>query len=300
MSPVTRPIDGSFAHEVIGLRLWERQYESTLAALRALWSDVGLLVFRRQALTEDELAGFAAAFGRLQAPARADWASPGQADIGYISNLKHQDGRDIGGLGVGPLEWHTDQSYLAEPATGALLHAVEVPRAGGATHWANLDLAYRALPDALRRAVDGQSAVFSYARRMSSFGYARNLLGAGDDPAAVIAELRRRVPDVVHALTLVHPVSGRRALYLDPTTTAEVVGLTPDDGAALLRALAEHATRPEHVYAHHWQPGDLVLWNNAFLLHRRDDFDPSHPRLLKRATLHVAADRHFVPRGRAA
>jgi len=284
----TRQIDDSFALEILDVRLWESQSRDTLEALRDLWAEAGVLVFRRQALTEDELTEFSAAFGKPERIARSDWASLNRPEVTIISNLKDADNKSIGGLGQGELAWHTDQSYIADPATGAMLYALELPRDGGATSWANLNRAYEALPERLRRAVEGRTGVFSYAKRLA---------GYQSDDSAVTDEIRRKTPDVTHPLVHAHPVTGRKALYFDPTTTTGVVGLSDEDGAALLAELAAFATQQAFVYRHDWQVGDVVMWDNGFLLHRRDDFEPSQRRFLKRTTIALPRDRHFVPTG---
>ena len=284
----TRQIDGSFALEILEVRLWEPQSRATLEAVRDLWAEAGVLVFRRQVLNEDELTGFSAAFGKPERIARTDWASLNRPEITIISNLKDANNKGIGGLGQGELAWHTDQSYIADPATGAMLYALELPRDGGATSWANLNRAYDALPDRLRQAVEGRIGVFSYAKRLA--GYQSN-------DSAVTDEIRRKTPDVTHPLVHVHPVTGRKALYFDPTTTVGVVGLPDSEGTALLDELAAFAIRPAFVYRHQWQVGDVVMWDNGFLLHRRDDFEPTQWRFLKRTTIALPRDRHFVPTG---
>ena len=284
----TRQIDDSFALEILDVRLWEPRGRDTLDALRDLWAEAGVLVFRRQALTEDELTEFSAAFGKPERIARSDWASLNRPEVTIISNLKGADNKSIGGLGQGELAWHTDQSYIADPATGAMLYALELPRDGGATSWANLNRAYEALPEHLRGAVEGRTGIFSYAKRLA--GYQSN-------DSAVTDEIRRKTPDVTHPLVHTHPVTGRKALYFDPTTTTGVVGLSDEDGAALLAELAAFATQQAFVYRHNWQVGDVVMWDNGFLLHRRDDFEPSQRRFLKRTTIALPRDRHFVPTG---
>jgi taurine dioxygenase len=104
-------LDNRFAREVVGRRLWERQDDQTIDELRALWALHPVLVFRRQALSEDEPADFSARFGPLELTVRTDWASPVRPEVGVISNLKDAKGKPIGGLGDGELQWHSDQSY---------------------------------------------------------------------------------------------------------------------------------------------------------------------------------------------
>src|SRR5436853_7920399 len=107
----TRLLDKRIACEVIGLQLWERVDDRTIGELRALWARHPVLVFRRQALSEDELADFSALFGPLERVVRTEWVSPVRPEIGLISNLKDAQGKPIGGLGDGEIQWHSDQSY---------------------------------------------------------------------------------------------------------------------------------------------------------------------------------------------
>ena len=278
------PVDGQFAFEVRGLDLWRALSQDIVDALEKAWSSQGVLVFRRQALSEEELVAFSGRFGAPDRIVRNDWAGSHPAVI-QISNMKNSEGRSIGGLGSGELGWHTDQSYVANPATGSVLYMVEMPRDNANTYWANLHLAYEALPAATKRRIEGLRAVYDYVRRQSTY----------DDEKPMSEELRRRTPPVAHPLVNTHPVTGHKSLYLDPTTTVGIDGLPEAEGRALLDELNDHATRPEFVYAHRWQIGDLVMWDNGFLLHRRDPFDPRQNRLLKRTTIRLSPERHIVP-----
>jgi taurine dioxygenase len=284
----TRPLGNSFAVEVIGLRLWERQDDQTIGELHALWVHHPVLVFRRQALSEDELADFSARFGPLERIVRTEWASPVRPEVGVISNLKDAQARPIGGLGDGEIQWHSDQSYILNPATGAMLYALELPPEGGTTSWVDLCAAYADLPDRLKRAVEGRRAVFSYAKRLAGY--------QGVD-RVISKEAKRKTPPILHPMVHTHPVTGRRALYLDSTTTVGIEGMDEVSGSALLDEIYEFATRPEFVYCHHWQIGDAVLWDNGFTMHRREPFDSSARRLMKRTTIFLAPERHIVPAG---
>ena len=283
----TRPIENGFARELPGLRLWEPLDDFTCDKLRELWARHPVLVVRRQALSERELADFSALFGPLERVVRTEWASPVVPEVGLISNLKDGRAQPIGGLGDGELQWHSDQSYMANPATGAGLYAVEIANQGGRTYWANLIDAYTALPESLKQAVEGKNAVFRYQKRLNLY--------KGDDQK-LPEEGRKRTPDVIHPLVHTHPLTGKKALYLDPTTSIGIVGMPDLDANQLLDELAELATRPEFVYAHDWQVGDTLLWSNGFLLHRRDPFPPTERRLMKRTTIHLPADQHIVPK----
>jgi taurine dioxygenase len=288
MTLESRPIDDSFAREVVGLRLWEPLDNRIVDRLRELWPQHPVLVFRRQALSERELAQFSAHFGPLERVVRTEWASPVVPEVGLISNLKDGQSRPIGGLGEGEIQWHSDQSYMMQPATGAMLHAIELPPDGGTTSWVDLSAAYGGLPDRLKRRVEGRRAVFSYVKRLA---------GYQSVDRTISEETTRKTPPVLHPLVHTHPATGKTALYLDATTTIGIEGMDEASGSALLDEVYACATRPEFVYRHRWQVGDIVMWDNGLTMHRREPFDPEARRLMKRTTIFLARERHIVPEG---
>ena len=146
--------------------------------------------------------------------------------------MRNGRGESIGGLGAGELDWHTDQSYVTNPSTGSMLYMVEMPPAGGRTWWANLKLAWEALPDATKRRIEPLHVVYDYLLRQSTY----------DDEAPMSEELRRRTPPVSHPLVNVHPVTGEKALYLDPVTAAGIEGWPEDEGRELLADEAPFGT----------------------------------------------------------
>ena len=288
----TRALHPTLAREVIGLKLWESPDEATVAALRDLYARYGVLVFRRQALSERELADFCALLGPLERTVRSDWASPGVPEVTVLSNLKDGLGRNIGGLGDGELQWHSDQSYMLTPATGAALYALELPPEGGETFWVDLRAAYAGLPSRLRAQLTGKRGVFDYAKRLAGYGR--------DSDAKISEETRRLTPPVTHALVRAHPETGERSLYLDSTTTIGIDYMDTTSGMALLDEVYRAATRDEFVYAHQWQVGDLVVWDNGVTMHRRTPFDPGARRLMKRMTMTLDRYRHVIPDGKLA
>jgi taurine dioxygenase len=288
MSLQTRPLHPTLACEITGLALWERPEPKTVAALRDLWARYGVLAFRRQALSEAEVAAFSAWFGPLERIIRTDWASPAVPEIGVISNLRDGQSRPIGGLGDGEIQWHSDQSYMQHPATGAVLYALELPPEGGRTSWVDLRAAYAALPDELKHAIEGRRGVFDYTKRLA---------GYQERDRTISEEARRKTPPVSHPLVHTHPVTGEKALYLDSTTTVGIEGMDAAAGLALLDRIYEAATQPAHIYTHSWQVGDLLLWDNGFTMHRREPFDPAARRLMKRSTIILEPERHIVPFG---
>jgi taurine dioxygenase len=284
-----KSINGSWVKEVLGVNLWEGISSEDLEKIYAEWAKLGVLVFRRQALSEKELVAFSALFGSTEPTVRKDWASPTTPEIVLISNLKDVNNNHIGMPGSGDLDWHTDQSYVLSPATGAALYAIDIPTDGGGTWWANLQDAYAALPVNLKRRVEGKRAIFSYAKRLSGY----------DEKARVVSEeVKRKTPDVTHPIVNKNPITGRDCLYLDPGTTIGIEGMSQAEGKALLDELTAFATKPQFTYRHDWQVGDVVLWDNGFMLHKRDEYESSQRRFHKRTTIRLSPERNIVIEGK--
>ena len=281
-------LQDTFAHEVLDLNLWKDLDERTLNRLRIAWRRHGVLLFRRQSLSESELVRFFSHFGKSEVIVRTDWQSRNRDEVIHISNMKDASGRSIGGLGSGELDWHSDQSYMTHPATGALLYMVEMPNEGGATYWANLQQAYDALNEETRSQIADLEAIYDYAKRQSSY----------DDEAPLSASLRSKTPPVLHPLVCINPQTSRQSLYIDPSTMVGISGVSAKKGAALLAQLSAHATQPCFVYTHHWQIGDVVMWDNGQVLHRRDHFGEATPRWLKRLTCQLSPEHHLIPASR--
>jgi len=286
-----QPIDShAFAREVIGAQLWRGFKLADLEQIRGAWAEAGVIVFRRQALSEQELVNFSCCFGTPQIVHRRDWISPEHPEVIFISNLHDREGNNIGLAGTGDLEWHTDQSYILSPTTGSVLYGVEIPNdGGGSTWWANLRLAYAALPADLKATIEGKRAVFDYLRRWST--------GYEEGARSLTEDMRQKTPPVTHALVQVHPVTGCKSLYFDPWTVTGIVGMESEAAMDILQRLQEFTTRPEFTYEHKWQVGDVVMWDNGFMLHRRDAYNPNQRRFHKRTTIALSPKRHIVPKG---
>lgn len=284
-----QPIEGTFAREVTGVSLWKGLQPDELERARQAWIDSGVLVFRRQSLSESELVAVTRMFGQPHVVHRTDWISPEHPEVILVSNLKDQAGKQIGMPGSNDLEWHTDQSYVANPATGAMLYAVEIPNdGGGQTWWTNMRLAYAELSPGMRAQCEGRRAILSYVKRLA---------GYNEQAKQVTEDMLRKTPPVAQPLVYTHPETGARSIFLDPTTTIGIEGMETGEAMAFLDKLVQACTQPQMVYKHKWQVGDVVLWDNACTMHRRDEYESAQRRFLKRTTLHLPPERHIIPRG---
>ena len=219
-----------------------------------------LLVFRGQSLTEEQQVCFSLYFGD-PAPHVRDQRERPVPEIFVISNVS-ENGEAIGALGSGELTFHSDLSYLPCPGSFSIVYAVEVPRVGGDTQWANAYAAYDALSSKTKERVVALTAVHRH----------------GED------EQNPALP-AAHPVVVTHPDTKRRATFVNPQFTRYIEGVSKEESDVLLDSLLRHVTRPEFVWTHKWQPGDLVVWDNRCTMHRREPFDATERRILKRTQI---------------
>jgi taurine dioxygenase len=263
--------------EVTGLDLSRPLDDATFAMIKDAWHQHLVLVFRDQALTDPGLERFSAHLGALdRKPVYTDEVLDTTTSdyVCVISNVK-VDGKPIGDLGDGEAVWHTDMSYNALPPMAAALYALEIPAAGGETGFANMYLAYETLPAALRTRVEKLTCKHD-ATRNSAGGLRRGMQDVTDPSAS---------PGTPHPMVRTHPETGRNALYLGRRRHAYIVGLPLRESEALLDEIWAHATQPQFSWHHTWRLGDLVLWDNRCVMHRRNPFDPAARRVMHRTQI---------------
>ena len=251
--------------------------DADFTVIHRAWLDHLVLLFRGQQLTDEELIAFSRRFGDL------DWAPvqetgrrfvAGHPEIYVVSNVI-ENGVPIGSLGAGEAVWHTDMSYLEDPPKASMLYALEVPAAGGNTYFCNMYRAYELMPDALRQRI--ARLHLKHDGTYNSGGYVRQGVTAVDDPM--------NSAGMYHPLACTHPETGRRALYLGRRRNAYVGGLPLAESEALLDELWSFAERAEVAWGHTWRVGDVVLWDNRCVMHRRDPFDADSRRILHRTQI---------------
>src|SRR5438128_9909434 len=219
------------------------------ARILKAFSDHHFVVFPGQALTREQQYAFARNFGEVEPSGQ-----PGskRREVAHVISNLDKDGNPIdrSSSPVSNYRWHTDKSWHAVPPSMTMLYGVEVPPNGGDTECANTRLGYAALPVATKPRIAGWRVVFCWG------------VSGGKSVAAV-----RDDPPVDHPLVRTHPDTGQRALYLG-NHASHILGMPEAEGAAILEGLLRHTTQRQFVYAHRWQRGDLVMWDNRCLLHR--------------------------------
>ncbi|CAB3768248.1 TauD/TfdA dioxygenase family protein [Paraburkholderia humisilvae] len=251
--------DAPLGAEVIGLDLSQPLADDDFARIHRAHLDYHVLVFRDQRITPDEHVAFSRRFGPLQKHVLHQFALPGHPEMLIVSNIV-ENGKPIG-LGDAGHFWHSDLSYKEKPSLGSLLHAQELPAEGGDTLFANMHLAYDALPAHLRNTVAGLRAEHTYLAR-----YAELQARSPWRPNLTAAQIAEVKP-VVHPVVRTHPETGRKAIFVSEHFTTRIVGLPEDESRALLDELFAHSVRAQFVYRHQWRDHDMVFWDNRSLMH---------------------------------
>ena len=266
-----RPLAPQIGAEIAGIDLSRPLAGETFEAIESAWHAHCVLLFRGQTLTEAQQVAFSERFGALSKLALMKFKDRHPA-VMFVSNIR-ENGELIGALPDGEMFFHSDQCYVERPAKATLLYAIEIPSQGGNTLFANTYRAYETLPDALQRKIEGR-------RAMNIAEY-----NIGTINSSAIERLNG--PDAntkryAHPMVRTHPVTGRKALYVNRLLTAYVEGMPREESEAVLKALFDHQEQAGFVYEHVWQPGDLVIWDNRCTVHARTNFDASERRLLRR------------------
>lgn len=271
------PISAPIGSEVSGINLANDLDHSTINEIRDLWSERLVLTFRNQSLDDDALIRFSRNFGELDPPGPNPYGRPINPDnplINIISNIK-KEGEPIGNLGDGEAVWHADLTYVDTPPKGAILHAHELPPDGGNTYFANMYAAYDALDDDTKALIDGKKAIHDGSRNSAG------MLRKGYDTITDVTQ----TPGAHQPLVRTNPKTGKRCLFLGRRPYSYILGMEVEASEALLDRLWAHASDMRFAMTHVWEMGDVIMWDNLSVLHKRDAFDPSTRRRLHRTQL---------------
>jgi taurine dioxygenase len=271
------PLSKAVGAEIRGVELSQPLNDGTFAAIYQAWLDYGVLLFRDQRMTVADQVAFSRRFGELDiSPPQENGQKsvPEFPELFIISNVI-ENGELIGSLGSGELVWHMDMTYFDTPPKAICLRALEVPEYGGNTGFLNAYKAYEEMPEALRVRIEGLT--IKHDATHNSAGYLRSGL---DELADITTS-----PGAIHPIVLTHPESSRKNLYLGRRPYAYIPGLSIEDSEALLDELWAWIDQPQFYWHHQWRNGDILLWDNRCIIHRRDAFDSSARRILHRTQI---------------
>ena len=274
-----RALHPALGAEVRGIDLGRPLDAAAFRAVHDAWMAHLVLVFPAQAISDSQHVAATRQFGEPEIFHQTILKSTRMPEIFRVANVG-EDGTLLpaGDVTVNQLSltrlWHTDSSYRPVPAMGSLLHGIEVSRSGGATCFTNMYAVYDALPDRLKRQVEGR-------RARHDFGHLQTL-----QKLKPLTEAERAaMPPVWQPMVRRHPVTGRKSLYISPIYHDAVEGLDTDAANALIEELATFAGRSEFVYEHRWETDDVVLWDNRCTMHRVTPYDPGERRVMHRTTI---------------
>jgi len=264
----------------IGVDLSRPIDDATFGEIETAFHDNIVVFFRRQNLSNEQHIAFSRRFGELEIHIVKKYLLPGYPEILLVSNIKNEAGEHIGLADAG-FTWHSDVSYRQFPSRCSLLYAKEVPERNGValgdTVFANCIAAYEALPAAMKRRLEGLKAIHRYSSRRRVANSPR--------PKLTQAQLDE-TPDIAHPIVRTHPFTGRKAIYVTAGECIGIDGMPEDEAVDLIAELDAHCVKPQFLYRHRWQVGDLVMWDNASAMHLAIcDYALPERRLMHRTTV---------------
>lgn len=265
-----QPLSGSVGAEISGIDLLEPLDDDTIARIRQIWLQYGVIFFRDQPLSSAAFMAFAERFGEvIEYP-----FVKGLPDFPLIIPVLKlpQERHNFGGI------WHTDTTYLQEPPTATMLIARELPPFGGDTLFASSYAAYEALSTGLQKALRGLKAVNSSAKAAVTKTREDRLADSATEKAK--SELVSE-----HPVVRTHPETGRQALYINPGHTVRFAGWTEEESEPLLKYLFDFQVKPEFTCRFTWRTGSIALWDNRCVLHNPVNDYHGYQRLMHRITL---------------
>jgi taurine dioxygenase len=279
MKPVVTKSDAACGAE-IACDLARDIDEPTFREIERAFHDNIVVVFRRQNLSSERHIEFSRRFGELEIHIVKKYLLPGFPEILLISNVRDDRGEHIGLADAG-FTWHSDTSYRRRPSRCSLLYAKEVPQRDGRplgdTVFANAIAAYEALPEGTKERLAGLKAIHRYS--------ARRRVADSPRPKLTQAQLDE-TPDIAHPIVRTHPYTGRKSLYVTAGECIGIEGMPDDEAVDLIDELDAHCVRPEFLYRHKWQVGDLLMWDNTSSMHLAIcDYALPERRLMHRTTV---------------
>jgi taurine dioxygenase len=272
---LVRRIAGALGAEISGVNLAEALPDEIIAQIRAALVEHQVIFFRDQSLTPSQQVAFGRRFGPLNVH---PYVAGMEAHPEVMEVIKEPEDKVNFGGG-----WHSDMSFLDQPSIGSILYAVETPAFGGDTLFASQAAAYDALSPGLKATLEGLNAVHSASREYSSAGQS-----AQKRKSMQVAEAEGMAGEAIHPVVLVHPESGRKALYVNPAFTLKFEGWSTRDSKPLLDHLFQHSRNEAFTCRFAWAPGSVAFWDNRSVWHYALNDYPGQRRHMRRVTVDPA------------
>ena len=286
MSATVWPVTENFVAEIGDVNLSAPLAEADFRVVEDAFERYAVLVFPDQVLSQGQHVDFARRFGPIDRSMIVEVEGAKSRVPGEIADVSNLDSRgEILAPGhrlrlfqLGNQLWHTDSAFKHVPAKASLLYQRSIAQTGGQTEFADLRAAWDALPEAMKRRIEGLVVEHAIAHSRAKLGF------------AMTENEQRALPPVRQVLVRHHPASGRASLYL-AAHAGRIVGMAEAAGKALLAELMEFATQRQFVHTHRWRTNDVVMWDNRCTMHRGRPFDDQRwKRDAQRATVEDVAN----------
>ena len=289
MTMQIKPGNATLGARVEGLDLGQPLSASVFEQLLQALGRHGVLSYPAQDMTARQLRDFSKNFGQLEINVAGAYQEPDLPEVMVLSNIV-ENGKPLGLSDAGQ-DWHTDMSYNRMIAFTNVLYGLKIPmrdgRPLGNTEFCNMHAAYDGLPESWKQRLEGMTVLHDFDKFWEMM---RRERGSARPPLTPAQRAAR--PPVSHPLFLAHPITGRRVLYANPGYAIRINEMDPSESDEALDFLFKHQTQPAFRYAHRWQVGDVLMWDNMGTIHNAiPDYRPDEPRLIKRCQ--VMATRFF-------
>ena len=269
------PLHEDFGARVDSVNLTSHLSDEVIEAIREAIDTYSLLYFPEQPMNDEAHLAFTHRLGEPE-PEHVTFGKTGKiVYVGSVGNVVDKDTKQDKTnprtlYQKGNEMWHSDSSFRLVPSYVSITHAYEVPGEGGATEFASMRAAYARLPEELQITIDPLHVIHDYV-------FSRTKVAPVDPNHAA------SLPPIENRLVRTNPRNLRKNYYVG-SHARSIVGWSGIDSRKLIDNLNERATRPKDIYAHQWQVGDTVIWDNRCLLHRGTGYDADRWRRLMRQT----------------
>ena len=279
-----RALPGGVGVEVIGLDVGAGIPAETAQALKRLWLEAGIVLFRGLSTSPEVLLELSRCFGELEPHPIEHFRLPGYPELILLSNENGLTGPVYEFDGVptyGRIPWHTDLAFATTPNAGALLRMVKKSEHGGQTGWLDTAMAWEALDEATKARIEGLEARYVFCTDLSAMRFNRQ----NGKRLQASSKALPSFPPVAHPLVWVHPETGRRILNVSTLNIQSVLGMPQAESDALLEKLIAHTLQPQFQYIHEWEVNDIVLWDNRRTQHMAFGHPVDEVRIVQRSTI---------------
>lgn len=270
-----RPLHDRFGAEIKGLDLSNGVDDENFSVIWKTFNEYGLFLISGQGLSVDHQVELGRRFGNVQIHVMSQYLTDGHPEIYFLSNLDENGKPNGKHPDRGTMHWHTDGSWRDTPGQATIMVSEVLPSKGGETHFCCTEAAYEELDEATKSKIADMRVIHNLA-------FSR-LRRHGEDP--MTEAQKAEAPPVTHPMVRTHPVTGRKSIFLGDHAET-IVGMDYDEARTFIDELNEQLIKPEIVYAHNYQVGDIVGWDNRRMLHRATAYDTAkEPRIMRRTTV---------------